>query len=402
MGEPGQTETGAIPDPAAETTTDATPPIEGGQAQQTTADTETTSSAPETSGPDAASAEGTQTEEAAAEQQPKKEIPAERQVTEISLVGDNLLRTKQREIEEKVQKGEALSEGEKKLFNLSQFERMESFYADDEVNGGIDVSQGKPMLTTLKDGRKVPITRIIAKRTNEEGEQSFQCYVRTADDTEIPEWIPAELLSHAFFVAEADPIKQTLSGDEQALAGLYITILEKGEKGLNGADLTATAQQTEKVAQAQGIITASDMESYLATLAQTPENAAQLEEVRKLLEGKNILDYQTVTSVIKQLDGAEYFDEAKVADYFLHIQEGRVDTEKARAVSEALRKGDQNELVELILSGMADLTEDEIEQKREELRALLGAAGHGLGVMLALLFNALTSNEAKAALKTLK
>lgn len=353
-------------------------------------------------------AEGAATTQAETAEQPRtKEVSQERQATEISLVGNNLIHTKQRAIEAKAAQGEALSEGEEKLLEMHNLEQaqdqtFEGIKDEKGDNMGLDLQQGNPIMVR-REGILYPVTHLIRKYTDEAGVPMVKCYIKIEEGSMLGHAVPLREFLNAQLVAEKDAVAGSFSNDQRKAVELYAKVLSKGERALDGEDLAALAEQTDKMAQGQGMITAAALETYFAKQPPSPENTAALEQLQKLTEGKNVLDYQTVTAIIKQSGGMEAIaDNPLLADYFMQMEEGRIDQQKAKQLTAALQAGDQEKLIEALLTGTAEMSEAELEQKREELRSLLASAGHNLGLILSFLFNALASDEAKVMLKNLK
>lgn len=390
-----------------------------------------------------------------------REVKIEQQKRELNYIADTLINRKTEEALSKRDLGEDLTQGEKRLIELNNLTlREDGDYTQGEKASSIPFTKGKPVFIEVSKGRRLQLLSITGRRTDKDKQSYFVCQFKVDDGATRGYDIPVDSIFKAQYLTEADIIAQDFSPQEQQLLNLQAEALQDGESALKSKNSRELNELITNVSDAQGILTATDIGSFLDSQAgtATPEQQAQLQKAREILEtmntltdGSQIADVLTALGISQdglanetsklseelqllqqQLDRTPNDEELKeqiiqkqqliedvqsiqsqvakgldFTKYFEHVRTGRATPDQRQALAEAMRKGD----LPGILAAMPEFADDPKdtpeekagkEAKRQELAGKIAAGGIiGIGMVLGLFWKVL-SVETRELNKSIK
>lgn len=395
----------------------------------------------------------------------KRDVSSEQQKRELGYVADTLRNRKIEAALAKLETGESLSEGEKKLIGLHNLVTKEEGDYTSEGAEGVDNSipftEGKPVFIEVSSGVKRQLLSITGRHTTADNQSYFSCQFKAVDEgTIFGRDIPVSEVIKAQYLSEAAVIAQDFTPAEQQLLNLHNDILRDGESALTSQKTEEINELITNVSEEQGIITSGDIVGLLDSQAETipPEQQAQLQQARAALEKMNVItdgsqmaevlttlgisqeglatETSKVSEELQQLqeqlaktpdDEAlkeqltkkqKYLEtmqsiQEQVASgldfskYFENVRTGKVTPEQRQALAEAMRKGD----IQGMLAAMPEFADDptdtpeekaEKEAQRKALAERMATGGlMGLGAILGIMWQ-VVSVESKELKKSLR
>jgi len=398
----------------------------------------------------------------------KRDVSSSQQRRELGYITDTLLDRKAEVAILKHASGEDLTDGEQKLLELQSLgSNEEGDYIAEAPDGttidkSIPFTEGKPVFIEVSNGRKLQLLSITGRKTSERGTSYFTCQFRTDNKgTTIGRDIPVNEVVKAQYLSEALVITQDFSPSEQRLLNLQAGILRDGEPALTSQKSDEVNKLITTVSKEQGIITSSDIVSFLDSQADTiaPEQQVQLEQARVSLENINVLtdgsefaevlntlgfskdglgakidllnqelqalqvelaknpSDQTLQEKITSMEANVAFwqpmqeqmsEDLNFDKYFESVRTGKVTIEQRQALTKAMREGDTDGMLASLIPELMDDPNDTPEQKaekdakRSEIASKLATGGLiGLGAILGIMWKVVSieSQEFKKSLR---
>lgn len=387
----------------------------------------------------------------AATELPRNAERAVRQRAEAGMVGNAILQRRMDELKGKDLS--SVSVGDRRLSDMRALGKITAEEFRQQFPNGLDATRGNSLKVNI-DGEEYIVVLIQDVDENNSQNFQCKVR-RTDGSGAVVKPVHRKTLQQAQFISEKDAITASLPPDKRAAVQLYIDSLEGKDDSFSQANVEANDKAIEAGAKAAGMLTADDIRECVNNrLPETkPDGSAlstaekaQRERVLKIVEGKKVLDANdavevldvlgtdpeslqlnknTLKASIEQLTlqvlnnpnaSAEQRQQAKdtiakmeaelkfydfaadafgqggrLEEVFKKMQEGTLDPANSRTIIDAIRGGNDSEI---ILSLFPDLKVDpednspEAQQKRLQAEALMNAAkkgGLGLLVLLGLL-----------------